>query len=85
MAEATTETFMELAPNLPRATNQRRLVFVRGTTAAGNDVITLTDLTTVEGAFLIATDGTVGTMTYGTNIITVTSAAKTYTGLAWGT
>lgn len=85
MAEATTEVFMELAPNLPKATNQRRLVFVRGITAGANDIITITDLTTVEGAFLIATDGTVGTMTYATNVITVTSAAKTYTGLVWGT
>lgn len=86
MAECTSETIMDLGPNFPKATNQRRLLFVRGTMAAQNDVITVTPLTTVEGASLIATDGTVMTMTFATNVVTLTNAAaKTCTGLVWGT
>lgn len=86
MAEVTTasKVIKELAPNLPGA--QTRLVAVEGTTAANGDTLTVNSLTTVRGAFLIATDGTVGTMTFATNVITITNGGtKTWTGLAWGT
>lgn len=85
MAEATAETFMELAPNQPKASSQRRLVYVKGTTAAGNDTITVPNLTTVEGATLISTAGVSAAPTFATNVITITAAAGTYSGLAWGT
>lgn len=83
MAEFTTKVIAELAPNLPGT--QRRLVFVRGISAVNSDTLTVSDLTTVEGAFLISTTGTVGTMTFATNVITVTNGSTlTWTGLVWG-
>jgi hypothetical protein len=64
----------------------RAVVFVQGTSIANNDVLTVTGLTTVQGAFLISSTGVVGAMTFATNIITVTNAgALTWSGLAWGT
>ena len=84
MAEFTTKIIQELAPNL--LGTPRRLVFIRGVSAANNDTFTVSNLTTVEGAFLVSTTGTAGTLTFGTNIITVTNGSTlTWTGLAWGT
>lgn len=83
MAEITLKIIQELAPNL--AGVQNRLVYVAGTTAANNDTITVSDLTTVKGAFLISSTGTVATMTFATNIITITNASTlVWSGLAWG-
>ena len=83
MAEFTAKTIQELAPNLPGT--QNRLVFVAGTSAVNNDTLTVSDLTTVKGAFLISTTGTAGTMTFATNVITVTNGSTlAWTGLAWG-
>jgi hypothetical protein len=84
MAEVTAKTIQELAPNLPGV--QTRLVYVAGTTAANNDVLTVSDLTTVKGAFLISSTGTVGTMTFATNVITITNGSTlVWSGIAWGT
>lgn len=84
MAEVTAKSIQELAPNLPGT--QNRLVYVTGTSAANNDTITVSDLTTVKGAFLISTTGTAGTMTFATNVITVTNGGTlVWSGLAWGT
>ena len=84
MAEVTAKTIQELAPNLPGS--QTRLVFVRGTSAVNNDTLTVPDLTTVVGAFLISSTGTVGTMTFATNVITITNGSTlTWSGLVWGT
>lgn len=84
MAEVTSKVIQELAPNLPGP--NRRLVSVAGVSAANNDTLTVGALTTVLGAFLISTTGTVGTMTFATNVITITNGSTlTWTGLAWGT
>lgn len=84
MAEFTVKTIQELAPNLPGT--QNRLVYVAGTSAVNNDTLTVNDLTTVKGAYLISSTGVAGTMTFATNVITVTNgAALAWTGLAWGT
>lgn len=84
MAEVTTKGIQELAPNL--AGSQTRLIYVTGISAANNDTITVSDLTTVRGAFLISTTGTAGTMTFATNVITITNGSTlTWSGLAWGT
>lgn len=62
------------------------LMFIKGTCAVNSDTFTVSGLTTVVGAFLIASDGTVGTMTFSTNVITVTNGStKVWSGLAWGT
>ena len=64
----------------------RCVQFVQGTSAANNDTLTVVGLTTVNGAFLISTSGTAGTMTFATNVITITNGSTlTCSGLAWGT
>lgn len=86
MAEVTAKTIQELAPNLPGA--QLRLVYVKGTTAATGDTLTVSDLTTVIGAYLSQANGTLPTsVSLATNVITINNAggALTYSGLAWGT
>lgn len=84
MAEFTVKTIQELAPNLPGTPT--RLVYVAGTSATNSDTLTVSDLTTVKGAFLISSGGVVGTMTFATNVITVTNGSTlVWTGLAWGT
>lgn len=82
MAEFTAKTIQLQEPRVASTW----LVFVKGASGVNSDTFTVTGLTTVVGAFLIASDGTVGTMTFATNVITVTNAgAKTWSGLAWGT
>lgn len=86
MAEATAKTIQELAPNLPGAST--RLVFIKGTTNASGDTLTVPNLTTVSGCYLTQNTGALPTsITLATNVITITNAggALTYTGLAWGT
>jgi hypothetical protein len=84
MAEFTAKTIQEIAPNF--GGTPVRLVFVKGASAVNSDTFTVPNLTTVLGAFLISTTGTAGTMTFATNVITVTNGgALTWTGLAWGT
>jgi hypothetical protein len=81
-AEATSKTTIQLDM---ASGNTKHVFFVQGTTAGANDFITMGPLTTVLGAAMTATDGTLATCTYATNVITITSAAKTYSGLVWGT
>jgi hypothetical protein len=86
MAEVTAKTIQELAPNL--AGTSVRLVYIKGTTAATGDVLTVSDLTTVIGAYLAQANGTLPTsIGLSTNVITINNAggALTYSGLAWGT
>jgi hypothetical protein len=86
MAEVTAKTLQELAPNLPGT--PVRLVYVKGTTAATGDTLTVSDLTTVIGAYLSQANGTLPTsIGLATNVITINNAggALTYSGLAWGT
>lgn len=62
------------------------LLFVRGTKAAQNDVLTVTGLTTIIGAYLQFASGAVETETFSTNILTLTSATTgVISGLVWGT
>lgn len=84
MAEFTAKSIIELGPNQP-GSGQVRLCAIQGASAANSDTFTVSNLTTVRGATLLATDGTAGTMTLATNVLTVTNAgAKTWNGLAWG-
>lgn len=84
MAEATAKTIQELAPNL--AGSQVRLVYIKGTIATTGDTFTVNDLTTVIGAYLQQNTGALPTsISLATNVITITSAAATYSGFAWGT
>ncbi len=86
MAEVTAKTVQELAPNLPGIST--RLAFIKGTTAATGDVLTVTPFTTVVGAYLAQANGTLPTsIGLSTNVITINNAggALTYSGLAWGT
>ena len=79
-AEIAGATITQLTPNCGK-----KLMFIQGTTAANNDFITVTGLTKVEGCVLRATDGTLGTMTFATNVITITNGSTlTWSGLAWG-
>ena len=83
MAELTAKTSADFGPNLPGQI--RKVIFVSGTSAANNDTFTVSGLTTVLGAFLISTTGTVGTMTFSSNVITITNGSTlVWTGLAWG-
>lgn len=85
MAEVTTKTVMGVAP-LSNPVGFRPLLFVQGTSAANNDTLTVTGLATVNGAFLISTTGTAATMTFATNVITITNGGTlVWSGLAWGT
>lgn len=85
MAEVSNKTVQGVSP-LGAAGSWSNLLFIKGTTAANSDTLTVTGFTTVTGAFLIATDGTVATMTFATNVITITNGStKTWSGLVWGT
>jgi len=86
MAEVTAKTIQELAPNLPGA--PIRLVYIKGTTNATGDIFTVSNLTTVQGAYLAQATGALPTsISISTNVITINNAggALTYSGLAWGT
>jgi hypothetical protein len=82
MAEFTSKT-IQYVGNTPGAGIE--LAYVTGISAVNSDTLTVSGLTTVKGAFLISTTGVVGTMTFATNVITVTNGSTlTWTGLAWG-
>lgn len=84
MAEFTAKTIQELAPNV--GGTPTRLVYVAGTSAVNSDTLTVPNLTTVKGAFLISSTGVAGTMTFATNVITVTNGSTlVWSGVAWGT
>ena len=88
MAEFTSKVVMGISPigqGAGAASLYKTVLFIQGVCATNSDTITVTGLTTVNGAFLIATDGTVGAMTFATNVITVTNGStKTWSGLCWG-
>ncbi len=82
MSEFTVKTTQEIGT----VVNSVKLLYVKGTSAVNSDTFTCSPIASVVGAFLIASDGTVGTMTFSTNIITVTNGGtKVWSGLAWGT
>lgn len=87
MAEVSSKTVMTTAPAGTIASGFNRvLLFVSGTSAANGDTLTVTGLATVNGAFLISTTGTAATMTFATNVITITNGSTlVWSGLAWGT
>jgi hypothetical protein len=84
-AEMTTETIVSQQP-YPTFAN-RKVYFVVGTATTNSDFITISGLTTVQGALLSRTDsvGTFGTCTYATNVVTVTNATTgVWSGIVWG-
>lgn len=82
MAEVTVKTIE--GENQPQAAV--KIFYVTGTSAANNDTLTVTGLTTVRGAYLVSTTGTAGTLTFATNVITITNGSTlVWSGLAWGT
>lgn len=87
MAEVSTKTVNPIIPqgNPGLATT---VLFVKGTTAATGDTLTVTGFTTVLGAYLSQANGTLPTsISIAGNVITINNAggALTYSGLAWGT
>jgi len=84
MAEVTVKTIQGVA-TFPQGNSPVQLIYVSGTSAVNNDTITVGNLTTVLGATLVSTTGTAGTLTFATNVITITNGgALSWTGVAWG-
>ena len=84
MAEFTSKTIQGMAQFSGGSPVQ--LIYIKGTSAVNSDTFTVSGLTTVIGAFLISSTGTVGTMTFATNVITVTNGSTlVWSGVAWGT
>lgn len=85
MAEVQNKTVNPIAPLGP-AGLATVVLFVKGLSAVNSDTLTVTGLTTVLGAYLVSSTGVVGTLTFATNVITITNGgALTWSGLAWGT
>lgn len=81
MAEVSNKTVEN--DSVPQAAT--KILFVRGTKAAQNDILTVTGLTTVVGAYIQFASGAVETETFSTNILTLTSATTgVVSGLVWG-
>jgi len=80
MAEFTSKSIQMAAP-----VGNKKVVFVKGVSAVNSDTLTVSGLSSVEGAYLVSTTGVAGTLTFATNVITVTNGgALTWSGLAWG-
>ena len=85
-AEMTSETFGMLAPG-----SARKVVYIQCTTTNAADFVTLTSyFTTLDGAYLISTGGTVATFATvaSTTVLTFANGAtgtKIWSGFAWGT
>lgn len=85
MSEFTVKTIQGMV-QFPTGGSPVQLVYIKGTCAVNSDTFTVSGLTTVLGAFLISTTGTAGTMTFATNVITVTNGSTlVWTGICWGT
>lgn len=87
MAEVSAKTVNPIIPlgNPGLATT---VLFVKGTTAASGDTLTVTGFTTVLGIYLAQANGTLPTsVSIAGNVVTINNAggALTYAGLAWGT
>lgn len=79
-AELSTETISASTPFMTK-----KFYFFTGTGAADNDYVTFPGLTTVEGCYCSASDGTVGLVTLATNVATITnSSTKVWSGFVWG-
>lgn len=80
VAECTAEIITDAIPQLGK-----KIIYVAGTDGGADDFITVPSLQIVEGAFLVASDGTIGELTFATNVITITNGnSLAWTGLAWG-
>lgn len=83
MAEATAKSIEGAICKVP---GNRQFYYVKGTIASTGDTLTVSTLTTVEGAFLMTTAGALPTsVSLATNVITITASAATFSGLVWGT
>ena len=86
MAEVTAKTVMPTEPPGVGVGQFRVVLFVQGTSAVNNDTLTVTGLTTVQGAYLVSSTGVAGTLTFATNVITITNGSTlVWSGLVWGT
>lgn len=83
-AEMLDESFIRLTdPNF--ALFGKKVYLVYATSTENTDYITVPQLATVQGCILTATDGTAGTFTIATNVITFTNGStKTFSGIVWG-
>jgi hypothetical protein len=80
MTEFTSQTITQILPAAGK-----KLVFIQGVAAQNDDTLTVDKLALVEGCYLRATDGTLGTATWATNVITITNGSTlTWSGFAWG-
>jgi hypothetical protein len=78
--EVTTKTLNTQGPVV-----DRKIVFVTCTPVNVADYCTVTSLTTVQGAYFVASDGTIPTFTKATNVITFIDAKNlVYQGFVWG-
>jgi hypothetical protein len=87
MAEVSAKTVNGIIPIGTFSTGAwTTVVFVKGTKAAQNDILTVTGLTTVTGCYIQFASGAVETETFSTNVVTLTSATTgVVSGLVWGT
>ena len=80
MAEATGKIQRQIAPN-PGV----KFVAVKATSTADGDIITVSNLQKIEGAIGFATDGTPGSYSFATNVITLNNGGtKTWNFNVWG-
>ena len=80
VAEFADEVFQPQGPVF-----DKKMVFVTGTAADNADWMTVSGITTIEGAHLMATDGTVGAFTFATNVLTMTNGGVlVWHGIVWG-
>jgi len=80
MAEITLKKTHQVAPNAGL-----KMVTVSGTTAADGDIITITELQTIQGCIGFSTTGVAAAYSTATNVITVNNAgALTWNFLVWG-
>jgi hypothetical protein len=63
-----------------------KLVVIEGQSAADGDTITVSQMTTIRGAWChVASDGTQGSVTCSGNVLTIVNgAAKLWSGIVWG-
>jgi len=78
--EMTSKTVTQLTPNCGK-----KLMFVQGTSTENDDWIVVAGLSTIEGAYLRATNGTLGTATWTSNLLTITNGGVlVWSGFVWG-
>lgn len=78
--ECTAEVFSSQSPLF-----NKKIVFIEAQAAVNSDFVTVSKLTTVQGSYLQASDGTIALSTHATNVITITNAGVLlWKGFCWG-